>query len=66
MNYQIVLIPKTYQMQPLQIQRSGNKVTVKVPATISSRINSIRPSAQRQPPPRGINNPPHFHVKVPK
>ena len=47
-----------------QVKRSGNKVIIKVPSTISGRLNSIRPKGHTSG--KGTRNQGHTDVKVPK
>jgi len=51
-------------MPPI-IKKSGTKLTVKITATITNILSSVRPASQISPQ-KGTQNPPHIHVKVPK
>lgn len=48
---------------PVQIKRSGTKLTVKITGTLTTLMSSIR--YHQIQPEKGNKNPPHIHVKVP-
>ena len=63
MLFDIELIAE-YRLKLPQIKRSGNRVIVKVPATIYSRMNSVRVNGHTSG--KGTRNQGHTDVKLPK
>ena len=62
-DYIVKLIERVGDMK-IQIKRSGTKATVKVPASISSRLNSVRTGGHTNG--KGTRNQGHTHIKPPK
>lgn len=62
--YVVKLVEKGADIMPIQIKRSGTKLTVKVSTTSASRLNSVR--SHKISPQKGTKNPPHIHIKAPK
>ena len=50
--------------KPVEVKVSGNRAIVKVRASISSRLNSIRPNGHTSG--KGTRNQGHTDVKLPK